>query len=269
MNGQLADRSVIAIAGAGADNFLQGLVTADVQEATADRAGYGALLTAQGKILFDVFIHRHGADWLIDCATEQRDAFIAKLKFYRLRAKLEIAAREDLAVHVGSDGGSVDPRYAAMGTRYIAPPGVACDMAAYHARRIERGLADSAADLGSGEFYPHEANLDQLNGVSFSKGCYVGQEVVSRIEHRGSARSRILPVECESPAPAKGAEVMAGDRPIGTMLSSAGRKALAILRLDRLKDALDAGQRPMADGQAVQVIKPAWARYDVPGAKEN
>jgi folate-binding protein YgfZ len=176
--------------------------------------------------------------------------------------------RDDLAVHVAAAGTPADPRYDGMGARFIAPAEAAlCDMAAYHAARIAHGLADSEADIGSGEFYPHEANLDQLNGVSFTKGCYIGQEVVSRMEHRGSARSRILPIECENDAPPKGTEIVAGTRPLGTMLSSAGRLALAILRLDRLQEAFDAGQRPTTSSGALRVIKPAWARFDVPAEK--
>jgi folate-binding protein YgfZ len=260
--GQLTDRAIVSLAGETAAAFLQGLFTCDVAQLTLGST-YGALLTPQGKMLFDVFLHCHDAEWLIDCAAGQRDELIAKLKFYRLRAKIDIAPRDDLAVQVGTEG-TPDPRFGEMGARLIAPEATPCDMAAYHARRIALGLADSAADLGSGEFYPHEANLDQLNGVSFSKGCYVGQEVVSRMEHRGSARSRILPVMCDGEAPAKGTEIVAGTRPVGTMLSSAGRQALAILRLDRLKDALDEGRQPMAAGIALRAMKPVWARYDVP-----
>lgn len=261
--GQLTDRAVVSLAGETAGTFLQGLLTCDVGQLTQGGAAYGALLTPQGKILFDVFIHRHDAEWLIDCAATQRDELIAKLKFYRLRAKIDIAPRDDLAVHVGTEGG-LDPRFGEMGARFVAPSAAACDMRAYHARRIALGLADSVADLGPGEFYPHEANLDQLNGVSFTKGCYVGQEVVSRMEHRGSARSRILPISCDGEAPPKGTEIVAGTRPIGSMLSSAGRQALAILRLDRLKEALDEGRDPMTAGIALRAMKPVWARYVVP-----
>jgi hypothetical protein len=269
IEGQLVGRAVVMIAGATPETFLQGLLTADMQSLAPDRSVYGALLTAQGKILFDVFAHRRDDGILIDCAAGQRGDLVAKLKFYRLRAKLDIVARDDLAVHVAMTGSPADPRLADMGRRVIAPAGgTPCDMAAFHAKRIAYGLADSDADLGSGEFYPHEANLDQLNGVSFSKGCYVGQEVVSRMEHRGSARSRILPVACQGDAPAKGTEIVAGTRPVGTMLSSAGNRALAILRLDRLTDAVDAGTRLSASGVALEVIKPKWVRYDVPGARE-
>jgi tRNA-modifying protein YgfZ len=268
--GQLAGRAVVSVSGAEAEGFLQGLLTADIRAMRPGSAAYGALLTAQGKILFDMFVHRGDGVFLVDCATPQREELIARLKFYRLRAKIDIAPRDDLAVHVAAQGSPADPRLTAMGARFIEPAGAApCDMAAYHATRIAFGLADSEADLGSGEFYPHEANLDQLNGVSFTKGCYVGQEVVSRMEHRGSARSRILPVECEDDAPPKGTEIVAGTRPLGTMLSSAGRPALAILRLDRLQEAFDAGEKPMTSSGALRVVKPSWARFDVPAKKGN
>ena len=125
------------------------------------------------------------------------------------------------------------------------------------------GLADSAADLGSGEFFPHEANLDQLAGVNFKKGCYVGQEVVSRMEHRGLARSRILPVLLDGEAPPKGTDIRSGEKQIGTLLSSSGTRALALIRLDRLAEA---SAPLLAEGVTVKVLKPAWAKYDAPGA---
>jgi folate-binding protein YgfZ len=136
----------------------------------------------------------------------------------------------------------------------------------YDAARIALGLADTDADLGSGEFFPHEANLDQLGGVSFKKGCYVGQEVVSRMEHRGTARSRILPVALDAEAPPKGSDIRSGEKQVGTLLSSDGHHALALVRLDRLADASE----PLLTGAVtITVLKPRWARYDVPGAKDT
>jgi folate-binding protein YgfZ len=128
------------------------------------------------------------------------------------------------------------------------------------------GLGDTDADLGAGEFFPHEANLDQLGGVSFEKGCYVGQEVVSRMEHRGMARSRILPVRLGGEAPAKGSDIRAGGKAIGTLLSSVGSAALALLRLDRLAEATEP---LLTEGVSVKVLKPHWVRYDVPNAKAS
>jgi folate-binding protein YgfZ len=159
-----------------------------------------------------------------------------------------------------------DPREAAMGFRVIAPKGTLPDGTGYDAARIRHGLADTDADLGSGEFFPHEANLDQLGAVSFEKGCYVGQEVVSRMEHRATARSRIVPVQLDGPGPSKGAEIMSGGKMVGTLLSSAGRDALALIRLDRLAEA----QAPLLTaGVGTRVVKPRWARYDVPGAGDG
>jgi folate-binding protein YgfZ len=158
-------------------------------------------------------------------------------------------------------GGYRDPRSTDIGWRVIgAPEGEA---EGYDAARIAAGLADTSADLGSGEFFPHEANLDQLGGVNFRKGCYVGQEVVSRMEHRGLARSRILPVVLEGAAPLKGTDIRSGEKQVGTLLSSSGSSALALIRLDRLADAT---APLMADGVTVTVLRPAWATYEVPGA---
>jgi hypothetical protein len=159
-----------------------------------------------------------------------------------------------------------DPRDGAMGFRVIAPKGSLPEGSGYHGLRIRHGLADTDADLGSGEFFPHEANLDQLGAVSFAKGCYVGQEVVSRMEHRATARSRILPVRLDGPGPGKGTEIVSGGKKVGTLLSAKGRDALALLRLDRLAEA----EAPLLTaGVGTRVIKPRWARYEVPGARQG
>lgn len=263
--GQLAGRAVLAVSGPDAGHFLHNLLTADVEHLADGEARYAALLSPQGKILFDMLVLRQGDGFLIDCAAAQRAALMKRLALYKLRAKVEIAPRDDLAVTVSPGeiaGGYADPRTQAIGWRMISPAG-APEARGYDAARIALGLADSEADLGSGEFFPHEANLDQLGGVSFKKGCYVGQEVVSRMEHRGTARSRILPVKLAGETPPKGTDIRAGDRQVGTLLSGAGKHALALLRLDRLAEAaapLEAG------GVAVTVLKPQWVRYDVPGA---
>lgn len=262
--GRLSGRAVISVEGPEAGPFLNNLLTADVTHLAAGAATYAALLTPQGKILSDMLVLRQGDGYLIDCAAGQRAELMKRLTMYRLRARVEIAARDDLAVG-GSPkeipGGYRDPRSPEIGWRIIGTPeGEAED---YDAARIAAGLADSAADIGSGEFFPHEANLDQLGGVSFKKGCYVGQEVVSRMEHRGTARSRILPVVLDGAAPAKGADIRAGEKQVGTLLSSAGSDALALIRLDRLAEA---AAPLMAEGVTLRVRKPSWARYDVPGA---
>jgi tRNA-modifying protein YgfZ len=253
------DRAVISVGGAGALAFLHGLLTCDVAGLADGQAAYGALLSAQGKIQHDMFVFHAGEVVLIDCAVEQRAALLQKLMLYKLRAKLEILPRDDLAVAVG-DEGYPDPRLAAMGNRQF----VAADHfkfgEGYDAARIALGLADSVQDIGTNVLFPHEANFDQLNGVSFSKGCYVGQEVVSRMQHRGTARSRILPILCDPASPAKGAAILNGGKAIGEILSSTGSHALALIRIDRLADA----QGSLLSGTVrVSVIKPIWATYDL------
>lgn len=262
--GSLPGRAVISVRGPEAGHFLHNLLTADIDHLADGGAAYAALLTPQGKILFDMFVFRSGDGYLIDCAASQRADLLKRLAMYKLRAKLDIVARDDLAVGVSpvevSDGYR-DPRSAGIGWRFIGAAGA--EARGYGAARIAAGLADTEADIGSGELFPHEANLDQLGGVNFRKGCYVGQEVVSRMEHRGTARSRILPVTLDGAAPAKGTEIRAGEKLVGTLLSSAGQRALALIRLDRLAEAT---APLMADGATVTVQKPAWATYEVPGA---
>lgn len=259
------DRAILQAAGPDARHFLHNLLTTDIEGMPPDGARYGALLTPQGKILFDLFVYDDGNGFLIDCAAAHQAELVKRLGLYKLRANLTITARPDLSIAVSPTSGTwLDPRTPDMGFRSVAPAGSLPTAEDYGAARIALGLADSVADLGSGEFFPHEANLDQLGGVSFTKGCYVGQEVVSRMEHRGTARSRILPVRLSSEAPPKGSEIRAGGKQVGTLLSSAGTNALALIRLDRLAEA----SSPLLTGNvSVTVLKTRWARYDVPGAE--
>jgi len=275
----LEDRAVLSVAGADARHFLHNLVTADVAGLTDGEACYGALLTPQGKILFDFFILGEGDRFLIDCVAERADALLQRLMLYKLRARVEIARETALgvaAVWGGTPeppGGAfmiADPRLDGFGFRLIATPEVLAgmanaDTATYRARRIAAGLAD-AGDIGSGEMFPHEANLDQLGGVSFTKGCFVGQEVVSRMHHRGTARSRVVPVAITGEAQA-GAAVMAGERTIGRLLSVAGDTGLALIRLDRAAAAKAAGQAITAGAAKVDVKRPDWARWTVSTAE--
>lgn len=260
------DRAALSLEGSEAENFLHNLVTADVLGLAEGEARYAALLTPQGKILFDFFILKTAEGYLLDCAASQLEDLMKRLMFYRLRAKVTIKARPDLEVGVSpgqlhGPGGYADPRSPLMGWRIITEKGKLPEGSGYEAKRITLGLADSDSDIGTGRLFPHEANLDQLGAVSFSKGCYIGQEVVSRMEHRATARSRILPVQFEGAAPPRDAEIKSGDKTVGTMLSSSGNMALALIRLDRLDDAR---QPLLTDGVRIHVHKPPWANYDVP-----
>ena len=290
IGGRIPDRSILSIEGPEAGHFLHNLVTADITGLSPGEARYTALLTPQGKILFDFFVFRDETDtFLIDCATSQSAELMKRLMFYKLRSKVTISLTQYAAgVSLGEPDAIlryVDPRLALIGWRFVLQQHNKSieysrdipiadwrfirqrDLGAigYDNARISLGLADSDADLGSGEYFPHEANLDQLGGVDFAKGCYVGQEVVSRMEHRGTARSRILPIELDGEAPAKGTEIRAGEKLIGTMLSSSGALGLALLRLDRLGEATGP---LLTGGVSLRVLKPRWARYDVPGSQE-
>ncbi|MGD9866839.1 MAG: folate-binding protein YgfZ [Hyphomicrobiales bacterium] len=278
---ELTDRSVLSMRGADAHKFLQGLVTSDVDRAKDGKAVHAALLAPQGKILFDFFVVGHGDGYLLDCPQALAADLARRLTFYKLRAKVEIADMSEshrvFALWDGEaktpDGATIfaDPRLAEMGQRLIAPPGAeascGCDIASeadYHARRIALGVPEGGKDFAYGDTFPHEADYDQLGGVDFSKGCYVGQEVVSRMQHRGTARKRVVPVTAAAPVPA-GADVLAGDFPIGKIGSTAGNAALALLRLDRAADAIAGGKPLSAGGVEITLRKPAWASFDMPG----
>jgi folate-binding protein YgfZ len=139
------------------------------------------------------------------------------------------------------------------------------DAAEYEAHRIALGVPRGGLDFIYGDAFPHETDMDQLHGVDFEKGCYVGQEVVSRMEHRGTARTRVVPVAYDGYAPDAGAGITAADKPIGTFGSSADGRALALIRLDRAADALAAGSLLTAGGATLRLVKPEWARFAWPG----
>lgn len=268
-SGSLPGRALFAVEGPDAQPFLHNLLTADIAGLKPGEARYAGLLNPQGKILFDMFVFCNGENYLIDCAAAQRAELVKRLGFYKLRANVSVAAHdEDVGVSLEMPDAGVrfaDPRTDALGWRFMAKAGDLPGSPDHDAARIALGLADSDADLGSAEFFPHEANLDQLGAVSFAKGCYIGQEVVSRMEHRGTARSRILPVEWAGKAPPRGSEIRSGGKLIGSMLSSSETQGLAVIRLDRLAEA---AEPLLTDGVSLSVLKPRWAGYEVPGAKE-
>ncbi len=274
----LPSRAVIAISGEEAGTFLNGLITADVEEVDAGAPAYGALLTPQGKILFDFFILSDGERYLVDCSAQQKADFIKRLTFYKLRAKVDIAdCSGELGVAAGWEGAELpghayqDPRSAGAGQRTVAPHadlGSLSDAGeeAYEAHRIAQGLADSDRDIGSGELFPHEANFDQVNGVHFTKGCYVGQEVVSRMRHKAKVRKRIVIAHGKSGTLASGAEITTDGKVSGTVLSTLNNEGLALIRLDRLEDAYaNAGEISAGDAN-VSFSKPDWATFDMPEA---
>jgi tRNA-modifying protein YgfZ len=266
---RLSNHAVITVAGEEAQHFLQNLVTADIDGLKPGQAVYSALLQPQGKILYDFFVLTEKDRYVIDCSAARKAELLKRLTFYKLRAKVTLAdSDEEVGVAAAKPASGLsytDPRAAQLGARLISPKGSLpeADGQAYDGGRIRLGLGDSDQDIGSGELFPHEANLDQLGAVSFNKGCFIGQEVVSRMEHRGTARNRIVPVHATKGMAAKGSEIKADGKAIGTMLSSAGSDGLALIRLDRLKDAVEDGIGLLTEAGPVHVRKPGWARFDV------
>jgi len=263
----LDDRAVIAISGPEARPFLQGLVTNDVATGLAPGSGlYTALLSPQGKILFDFFVTEGDGALLLDVARDSAEALLRRLKMYRLRAKVEIEARPQLGVFLNLKGhpsnrptpyaeravSFTDPRSPELGVRSI---GAIAEMPAnlpgphaYHQRRLNLGVPE-AGDFGTEKIFALDAGLDELNGVSFTKGCYVGQELTSRMKHRSTARKRILGVEGKTALPAAGTTIRRGGADIGEMLSSNGMQGFALVRLDRLDESsgdILAGEIPVA-----------------------
>ncbi|HEY1862815.1 MAG TPA: folate-binding protein [Roseiarcus sp.] len=262
----LEDRSVLSVSGAEATSFLQGLLTNDVERLEPGEARYAALLTPQGKILFDMIVVRtiegDESSYLIDCATPQAADLARRLGFYKLRAKVaivDVSADRAVAAFWSDERPSVDgllyadPRDSRLGWRAILPRPIGAALGLDHANeyeglRIAVGAPKGGVDFAYADAFPHDANFDLLHGVDFDKGCYVGQEVVSRMKHRGTARKRVARVKLDGPAPAPGTPVMDRELAVGALGSSSGREALALLRLDRAEEAMAAGRTLSAGG---------------------
>jgi folate-binding protein YgfZ len=272
----LPDRGVIKISGEDARHFLGNLVTADLGEVRPGQARFAALLTPQGKIIADFLVTEapagHGGGLLLDCPLPLADTLSTRLGFYKLRAKVAVENLSDgLGVLAFWDGQPAalpdltfpDPRAERLGWRMLLPQDLVeraaalvgatlSPPAAYEAQRIACGVPKGGSDFAYGDAFPHETNMDKLAGVDFDKGCYVGQEVVSRMQHRGTARTRIVRVLFDA-APPPGSAVTADGKPVGTMGSSSGGEGLALLRLDRAAEALAAGHPLLAAGQALRL----------------
>lgn len=281
----LSDRGIIKVSGEPARGFLNNLVTSDIGQLAPGGARYGALLTPQGKIIADFIVTEAAADdgggFFLDCPRALVRTLLERLNLYKLRAKIAIEDfSEGLGVMAVWDGTGAtengllypDPRLPALGLRIIIPAHLAGDVAkelgatltdeaAYDAHRVALGVPRGGQDFIYNDAFPHDADMDQLGGVDFKKGCYVGQEVVSRVEHRGSARTRVVPVRYDEHAPAPGLPVMLGEKSVGMMGSSANGKGLALLRLDRI----DSADAPLtAGGVPIRLAHADWIRFEMP-----
>ena len=284
----LPNRAVIKVIGDDARKFLHGLVTADMLALTPGTARFCALLTPQGKIIADFFVAEappaDGGGFFLDVPRTLGATLFDKLNLYKLRAKVLIEDLSEILGVLAVWGGTpaakyglsyADPRLPALGARLMIPPHRAADAAGeigaslvaaedYEAHRIALGVPRGGVDFAYGDAFPHEADMDQLGGVDFAKGCYVGQEVVSRIEHRGIARTRAVPIRYDGGAPENGVAITAGERQVGTMGSAARGRGIALLRLDRVAEAAE----PLkAGGVPIHLVKPDWARFSLPNIK--
>lgn len=280
---RLSERSYVGVEGPDAEKFLQGLITNDMDLLHTAPALHAALLSPQGKILFEFMVVRTPAGFLLDTGRGQAADLVKRLGLYKLRAKVEITCREDLDVYaVWGEGaaaaagpeGYPDPRQAALGLRMprpvgSPPPGTGAE-ADYDAHRIALGIPEAGKDYVLGDTFPHEAGFDLLGGVAFDKGCFVGQEVVSRMQHRGTARKRFVIVDGQAALPPRGAEIVAvsgaASVALGAMGSAVGRQGLALVRIDRAAEALSNGLPIQAGEVGVALRVPAWATYSFAAA---
>jgi hypothetical protein len=275
MFAELISRALIKVSGPDGKNFLQGLLSRDVATLAAGLR-FAALLSAQGKILFDLILAGEPDGVLLDCEATRAQELIAKLKVYRLRAKVEIAREPDLAVfavfgvpslsaEMGSDTirAATDPRLCALGMRHYGPAAqirehlLAAGLterpeAEYSAHRLALGVPEGAAELGIEKLFLLEANAEELNGVDFQKGCYVGQELTSRMKRKTELKKRLLPLlmrdEAQSAGNWTGSAVTAGEELLGHVIGGTARTAFALLRLDRLA-AARAKMQPLEIGE--------------------
>lgn len=271
----LPSRHLIRIGGKDAGDFLHSLITTDVDSLPEGGARPGALLTPQGKILFDFILWRDGDGFLMETDESQRDGLIRRLTMYKLRAAVDISpAGEGVTVYWGDDAGRgivTDAAFAKAGVALSRAPGKAADGGeeAYQALRVASGIATSGADFALQDAFPHDVLLDRTDGLSFRKGCYVGQEVVSRMQHRGTARRRVTLVEADADLPATGTEIIAGGKPVGALGSVAGKSGLAIVRIDRVADATASGVPLMAGDVEVKITLPAWSGLTFPAESQG
>ncbi len=290
----LPHRAVLSLTGEDVLSFLQGVITGEVEELPRQKWLYAALLTPQGKLLFDFLLQKESDDGgvvRLECERARRDELAKRLGFYRLRAKVEIAAcEEDTVVVWREDGGTLpegwdkemgeergvtggpDPRLGALGERYIGDVDAMrahlmkagfqeVESHRYERYRMERGVGEGAADLAPEGIFPMEGNLDLLKGVDFHKGCFIGQEVVSRTWRKGTARKRLIPVVSEQELPESGSDIRVGEAHLGSLCSVMDGCGLALVRLDRLAAA---GDTPVMAGD-VQIMpqRPDWMPVNV------
>jgi len=293
----LPGRGVLRLSGADVRPFLQALITRDLDSLSPERAVYGALLTPQGKYLFDFFLCQHGDDLLLECEAGRLEALAKRLNMYKLRADVTIetepwqvhaafGAAAAAALDLAGSGGAreyaggmafMDPRLDDAGARIVAPKDQAAPLLAaagmaeaeagdYDYFRLGLALPDGSKDLVVDKSLMLESNFEALNGVDFDKGCFVGQELTARTKYRALVRKRLLPVRINGPVPGPDTPLLAGEREIANMRSGQGDRGLALVRLDRLAEAGGWEQTLIAGSTKLSLQLPDWAEVDLPEA---
>ena len=291
----LADRALLRISGPDAKEFLQGLISNDTRKLAPNQALYAAFLTPQGKYLHDFFLAERDEILFLDCEAARRADLKRRLTLYRLRSKVSIEEADPalaayavfgpgalaalglrheagVALPLGSGIAYADPRLAEAGGRVILAAAeaaeifAACGIAAapgetYDRWRLELGLPDGSRDIDVDKSVLLECGFEDLRGVDFAKGCYMGQEVTARTKYRGLVKRRLVPVAIDGPAPARGTPLMLGEAEAGEMRSSAGDVGLALIRLERLQEAVSQGRPLTTDGVRLTPRKPDWATF--------
>lgn len=249
----LADRRIIEFAGPDTSALLQRVITCDVQKIESGQILPGALLTPQGKVIVDFLVHGFENGAYLDVWHEAADSLAKRLTLYRLRAKVDIRVADNMAVFSGA--GTNDPRSDDLPPRLVSEAvDSASDKAGTQAAlEIALGIPAFGRDYRETEVFPTDVNLDLYGGIAWKKGCFIGQEVLSRMKRRGTIRKRTVKIESDAPGLAVGTELTAGGKPAGSLTSVNGKTALAIVRIDRLEDA---GGQATVNGHPVRVSVP-------------
>jgi folate-binding protein YgfZ len=291
----LHDRGLLKVSGDDAIDFLQGLVTNDVSKAAPGRALYSAMLSPQGKYLYDFFIIHMNGELAIDCESGRLGEFKRKLNMYKLRSKVQLTEINQafiVSAFIGDNvaealqlnnsegvaksflGGIafIDPRVAGIGGRAVIPREnaegkliesgfSAGNPEEYESLRLSLGLPDGSRDMVVDKAILLENGFQELNGIDWEKGCYMGQELTARTHYRGLIKKRLMPVQIEGPLPAPGTAVMLGDKNVGEMRSGNAERGLALIRLEQFKDVLKSGEGFSAEGTTLRPVKPEWAEF--------
>lgn len=275
---RLDDRAIVAVSGKDAEDLLQGLITTDLDALTPDEARPGALLTPQGKILFDFLISRDGNGFRLETARDQAEALLKRLTMYKLRSAVDLSIDASAAVTVifgeaAPEHAYRDHRFEKAGVALFRAYGdVAGDTAGVDELeriRIAAGVASAGTDYAAQDAFPHDVLLDKNGGLSFKKGCYVGQEVVSRMQHRGTPRRRVVIVTAESALPPTGTAITTDEKVIGSLGTVQGTSALAIVRVDKAGEAIANGVPLLAGDVPVTMVLPDWTGLTFPTSADE